>query len=101
MNDVYRVARELEMVIDPLAAKLSKILLGDASDDISKREAMKRYGTAFIRRHDADGSLEYHVVGKRKMLSKAQLELLRSAEKITPYCRVEAVGTGIKASRII
>lgn len=83
MDNIGELARQIGLIIEPVIAGVVKQL--KPSDDlITLTSARKMFGEAFIERNANKGNIDFYPTGKRSLLSRSQLELLRSAEKFNP-----------------
>ena len=83
MDNIGELARQISLIIEPVIAGVVK-QLKPADDLITLTKARKMYGEAFIERNSKQGNIDFYPSGKRSLLSRSQLELLRSAEKFNP-----------------
>ena len=83
MNQVGLEAQKLANVLKPMVALIVKEIR-PLDDDISMNAAYKTYGRLWIEGHRREGNLQERRRGRRIYLSRAQIELLRTAELNTP-----------------
>lgn len=79
MNSIGLLAEQIGVLLKPLAAMVVREVR-PTDDDISLHAARKEYGWSWVDSHISEGNLEFRVKGKRRVLSRTSLELLRSAE---------------------
>lgn len=79
MDKIGYLAQDLSDIIKPLAAMIVATIR-PTDDDITLYAAKKEYGYAWVNYHLENGNIKFHTKGKRRVASRAQLELLRSAE---------------------
>lgn len=79
MNSIGLLAEQMGLIIKPLAAMVVREVR-PTDDDISLHAARKEYGWSWVDSHISEGNLDFRIKGKRRVLSRASLELLRAAE---------------------
>lgn len=79
MDSIGVMAEQLSSVLEPLAAMIVR-KIKPSDDDMSMRAAQREYGFAWVNDHARRGNIEFRAKGKRQVVSRTQLELLRASE---------------------
>ena len=89
MDKIGLEAQKLTLLLRPMVSMIVKEIR-PADDDISMNAAYKAYGRVWIEGHRRNGNLQERKHGRRTILSRAQIECLRTAELNTPQLVLRA-----------
>lgn len=84
MDSVGLAANKLMLLLKPMVAMVVKEIR-PVDDEITVNLAYKTYGRVWVERHRLAGNLQERKRGNRTILSRAQIEALRTAELDTPH----------------
>lgn len=83
MDTIGQAAEQLRGLLDPMVALLVR-QVRPVDDEISLRAAHEEFGRRWVDSHVKRGNITFRDKGKRRVLSRADLESLRAAEYFTP-----------------
>lgn len=104
MDSIGQAAEQLRALLDPMVALLVR-QVRPQEDDITMAAAYKEFGRRWVDSHNHRGNLQFRTKGKRRVLSRADLESLRAAENFTPRLvlssKINSKGNTVRCASII